>query len=202
VAGPPDQAVKPPELLRALEPVVEALEVLGVPYYVGGSVASSARGIPRASLDVDVVVQLEPQHITALVEHLQETYYLDETRLREAVAARRSFNLIHLETMLKVDVFVSKGRAFDRLAQDRARPEAIEEGRGIFIASAEDIVLAKLEWFRAGAEVSERQWSDVLGVLRTQGDALDVHYLEQWAADLGVKDLLDRALKEVGLSGS
>jgi hypothetical protein len=123
--------------------------------------------------------------------------------MKQAVAARRSFNLIHLETMLKVDVFVSKGRAFDRQAQHRARPEPIGEGRPFVIASAEDVVLAKLEWFRAGGEVSERQWTDVLGVLKTQGVGIDVRYLKRWAPDLGVTDLLDRALKEAGgLSGS
>src|SRR4029077_20383496 len=90
----------------------------------------------------------------------------DDARARRAVAERRSFNLIHLDTMLKIDVFVSKKRPFDVEAQGRARSEPLEEGQGrpFRIASAEDVVLAKLEWYRADNEVSERQWGDVLGV--------------------------------------
>jgi hypothetical protein len=130
-------------------------------------------------------------------------YYVDEGRARAAVESRRSFNLIHLGTMLKVDVFVSKGRPFDRAALDRARPQALEEGpeaRRFSVASAEDTILAKLEWFRAGGEVSERQWSDVVGVLRTAGTTVDQSYLRQWALALGVGDLMERALGEAGIS--
>jgi hypothetical protein len=163
-------AVTPPELLRALIPVAEALESLGVAYYVGGSVASSARGVPRASVDVDVVADLRGEQVQPLAERLRDTYYLDAEQMADAVARRKSFNLIHLETMLKVDVFVSKGRRFDTEVERRAQPEPLDEApgaRSFPVASPEDIVLAKLEWYRAGGEVSERQWGDVLGVLKT-----------------------------------
>src|SRR6185295_2957343 len=117
----------------------------------------------------------------------------------EAVAHRRSFNLIHLDSMFKVDIFVSKGRPFDRSALARAqyRPLGSDpSGRQVRVASAEDTVLGKLEWYRAGGETSERQWSDILGVLRTKREALDYVYLELQADGLGVRDLLDRAVKE------
>jgi hypothetical protein len=188
------------ELLAALSPVVTTLDDLGVRYYIGGSVASSAHGVPRASVDVDVVADLDVAHVTPFVRRLETGYYVDEDRVRAAVAVRRSFNLIHLETMFKVDVFVSKRRPFDREALGRARAESLEESAGsprFLVASPEDTVLAKLEWFRLGGEVSERQWSDLVGVLKIVLPRADLGYLERWAAALGVQDLLERALAEV-----
>jgi hypothetical protein len=187
------------EILAALEPVVQALEALGVRYYVGGSLASSVHGVPRASIDADVVADLQPAHISAFVARLQDAYYVDLGRVQAAVASRRSFNVIHLQTMFKVDVFAAKTRPYDREAMRRAQPESLEDGpeaRRFVVASAEDTVLAKLEWFRAGGEVSERQWADVVGVMKTAWGRLDEVYLRQWAAAVGVDDLFDRAWKE------
>ena len=110
------------DLVAALQPVADAFDALGVRYYLGGSVASSAHGIARASLDADVVAALEPEHADALIAHLTPAYYVPVDRLRSAVTARSSFNLIHLATMFKIDVFVSKGRPFDREAAARTRP--------------------------------------------------------------------------------
>jgi hypothetical protein len=187
-----------PDLVAALRPVAEALDRLGVPYYVGGSVASSAHGIARASLDADVVAALAPEHIDRLIDRLAPRYYIRVDRLRAAAATRASCNLIHLEAMVKIDLFVSKDRPFDREAAARARPQAIDDAPGsprFLIASAEDTVLAKLEWFRQGGETSERQWWDVVGVLRVTATA-DQAYLRRWAAALGVSDLLERALAD------
>ena len=112
---------------------------------------------------------------------------------RDAIARRASFNVIHLETMVKVDVFVSRDRPFDRRALDRARPAALEGGRELPVSSAEDTILAKLEWYRRGGEVSERQWTDVAGILRA-GGTLDEAYLRHGALELGIADLLEREL--------
>jgi hypothetical protein len=187
--------VTAPDLLVALAPVLEVLRRLGVRHFVGGSVASSAHGVPRASIDADVVAELGPAHAAPLVAALRAGYYVSEERVRDAIGRRASFNVIHLETMVKVDVFVSRDRPFDRRALGRARPAAVEGGGEIPVSSPEDTVLAKLEWFRRGGEVSERQWVDVTGVLRA-GVSLDVAYLRGGAAELGVADLLDRALEE------
>lgn len=187
------------DLHAALAPVVQVFEDLGLAYYVGGSVASSTHGVPRASIDADVVVDLDPAHVGMLVQRLEGAYYIDEGRVRDAVRSRRSFNAIHLETMFKVDVFVSKGRPYDREAMRRARTETLDDLSGTRpyrVASAEDTVLAKLEWFRAGGEVSDRQWGDIVGVLKT-GGGLDGTYLDQWASVLGVADLLARARREL-----
>ena len=183
-------------LAAALLPLVHALESLGVPYYIGGSVASSAHGIPRASLDADVVVALSRGHVDGLVAALGDRYYASREGMLRAVASKRSFQLIHLATMFKLDVFVTKGRPFDASAFERAGSQVFEEGLPrVVVASAEDTVLAKLEWFQAGGRVSERQWSDVIGVIRLCAD-LDVAYLRKWAQELGVPQLLEGALAE------
>jgi len=169
---------------------------LGVRYYVSGSVASSAHGVARASLDADLVADVQPQDIDSLIERLQTTYYVPVDRLRHAVTARSSCNFIHLATMFKIDLFVSKRRPFDDEAAARARPQAIDDSadsRRFPVASAEDTVLAKLEWFRSGGETSERQWWDIVGVLRVAENA-DVGYMRRWAASLDVTALLERAL--------
>jgi hypothetical protein len=187
------------DLLAALEPVLAVLNRLGVRHFVGGSVASSAHGVARASLDVDVVAELAPGHVATLVGALQNAFFVDEGRVRAAVTAGRSFNLIHLATMFKVDVFVSHGRPFDASSFARARVEHLSQdpaATGIPLASAEDVLLAKLEWFRKGGESSERQWEDVKGLLRVGAAALDTAYLRHWATLLGVSDLLDRAFRE------
>ena len=108
--------------------------------------------------------------------------------------------MIHLATMFKVDVFIPKGRPFDRQQLDRRQPWIADSdsGRMIYVATPEDTVLAKLAWYRLGDEISDRQWRDILGVLAVQGDRLDFAYMRQWAATLDVSDLLERALGETG----
>ena len=187
------------DLVAALRPVAEAFDALGVRYFLAGSVASSAHGVARASLDADVVAELDPSKVDRLAHQLEGAYYVSVDQMRTAAADRRSFNLIHLATMFKIDVFVSKGRPFDRSAAERARRHAIGERSDcqFFVASAEDTILAKLEWFRLGGETSERQWWDIVGVLRV-GAGTDRAYLRRWAEALGVSDLLDRAWSDAG----
>jgi len=186
------------DLLSALIPVVDALERLGVAYQIGGSVASSVYGVPRATMDIDLVADLRPEHVQPLVALLQEQYYVNPEAIHEALHRRSSFNLIHLETMVKVDVFVLRDRPYDQEAFRRTRRDTLAEewGREFCLSSPEDVILNKLAWFRMGGEVSERQWNDVIGVLRVQANALDVPYLRHWAAVLGLADLLERAFRE------
>jgi hypothetical protein len=192
------------DLAAAIWPVAAALEALRVSYYLTGSVASSAHGVARATVDADIVAALEHGHIAPLVDRLEPDYYIPVNRLNWAVAARSSCNLVHLATMFKIDIFVSKDRPFDREAAARARPDAIDDTANapiVPIASAEDTILAKLEWFRRGGEVSERQWWDVVGVLKIRHDA-DRAYLRRWAASLGVADLLERVFTDVDVPGA
>lgn len=191
--------MSPADILAAVIPVVEALERLGARYHVGGSVASSALGVARATLDVDLVADLSPGRIGPFVAALEADYYVDEGAVREAVRRRTSFNLIHLATMVKIDVFALKTRPYDLEAFSRMRAGTLGEGpdaRELFLASAEDTILNKLEWYEAGGRVADRQWRDVLGVIKVQAAALDRDYLARWAGEIGVRELLERAFAE------
>jgi hypothetical protein len=188
------------QILAAITPVVEALEQLGVPYHIGGSVASSIYGILRATIDVDLVADLRLEQVRPLVKQLEAAYYIDEDMIRDAIRHRSSFAVIHLDTMLKVDIFIPKSRLFDQEELRRVQQEVLAEGTRPFnVASPEGTILNKLEWYRMGGEVSDRQWNDILGVLKVQGTHLDMAYLQRWSASLNVTDLLERALVDAGL---
>jgi hypothetical protein len=178
--------------------VTDLLERLGICYLIGGSLASSLHGVFRASVDADLVADLGPEHVIPLSVGLGDRFYHDRTAMRRAIELRRSFNVIHLDSMFKIDVFVPKGRPFDesQLARREAHQISSDPNRSAFFASAEDTLLAKLDWYRAGGEVSEQQWRDVLGILEVQSDKLDLRYLRSMAASLQVNDLLERALSE------
>ena len=187
------------ELVKSLLPVVDQLDRLGVRYCIGGSVASSIHGAARSTLDVDLGAELDEAAALRLVASLQNEFYVSKQAVVEAVRRRSCFNLIHLATSFKVDIFVSKGRPFDRSVQDRAVRDQIGEG-GLLaapIATAEDIILLKLEWYRLGDEASERQWNDLTAVAKLQAGQLEHGYLRYWAKELGVADLAERLLSEV-----
>jgi hypothetical protein len=184
--------------------VVEALEALDVPYLIGGSLASAVHGVVRTTLDVDLVADLRPEHAARFVQTLGDAFYADLDVIHDAIRRRSSFNLIHLETMFKVDVFIPKQRPFDQVQLTRRAEHVVatDPERTAYVASAEDIVLAKLEWYRMGGKVSDRQWRDVLGVLKVQEGRLDLAYLRRWATELDVADLLERALSEAEQTGT
>ena len=186
------------EILEITFHVVETFDRLGIPYLVGGSLASSLHGIPRATQDVDLVVRMTHRHVAGLVVVLRPAFYLDESAIHDAVEQHASFNLIHLRTLLKADVFVGKDDEASRAQMERRQTYEIgtEPRRALVVASAEDVVAQKLYWFRLGDEVSDRQWSDAIGVLRVGGAGLDLDYLRRAATLLGVEDLLSRALDE------
>lgn len=191
--------MKKPDILAALDPVVNAFKKIGVSYYLGGSVASSAYGIARATLDVDLVADLSVQHVNSLTEMLKSDYYIDKEMILDAIKRHSSFNLIHLEIMLKVDIFIIKDRPYDGVAFQRKRKDTLDEEQGaaeFYFASPEDIILNKLEWFQMGGKISERQWHDVLGIMKVQRELMDKEYLRRWAAELGISDLLEQAFRD------
>jgi hypothetical protein len=190
------------ELLSAVALVVAAFDALGVDYLVGGSVASSVFGEPRQTLDADVVARLFGRHAEPLVARLGSEFYADLPAIYSAIQTQGCFNLIHLDTMTKVDVFAHWRDPFSQSQFARRQKKSVGQSAPLelFFASAEDTVLAKLDWYRKGGGVSDRQWRDVMGVLKVQAGALDLNYLARWARDLGVADLLLRALDEAGLA--
>lgn len=172
---------------------------LGIRYLVGGSLASSLYGIPRATQDVDLVADLKLSHVDTVTAALGGDFYVDADMIRDAVRRRASFNVVHLATMFKADVFLLRGDSWSREEMRRARPEQLDmpEGRvAIRFASPEDTLLHKLVWYKLGNQISDRQWGDVLGVLRVQGELLDRFYLERWADLLDVAELLHRAMEQ------
>jgi len=186
------------EALRATFAVVRALEEVGLAYCVGGSLASSLHGIPRSTQDSDLVVDLPPDRVPDLLEALGDRFYADEDRARLAVSRGSGFNVIHLETMFKVDLFVLGDDPLARSEMSRRTKHRIgeREEESLYVASAEDTVLQKLLWYRLGRNVSDRQWRDVIGVLQVQSDGIDREYLEQWAARLELVELLEEAVVE------
>ena len=189
-----------PEQIAVTMIVVDALEDLSVPYAIGGSFASALHGVMRATMDVDLVADLQQEDVAPFVQALGDAFYADAEMMRGAINQHRSFNLIHLDTMFKVDVFVARPRDFDRaqLARRELYLLSEEPERWAYVASAEDTILAKLEWYRLGGEISDRQWRDALGVLKVHRERLDGAYMRHMAVELDVVDLLDRALEESG----
>src|SRR5436309_2757805 len=191
------------ELLEAVGRVVAAFDALGVEYLVGGSIASSVFGEPRQTVDADLLARLFGRHAKPLVERLSDEFYADLPAVLAAVENQSCFNLIHLHTATKVDVFVRWRDTFGQSQLARRQRKSVGQASQLelYFASPEDTVLAKLEWYRKGDCVSDQQWRDLLGVLKVQAGALDRAYLADWAQKLGVADLLKRALGQAGSPG-
>ncbi len=183
--------------MSPLKQFVEVLDRLGIPYVIGGSHASSARGTDyRYTQDVDIVAAIRQAQVDGLATALGRDWYADPAQMRDAIARGRAFNLIHIRSAEKFDVFPAAGE-FERSQLQRATPEAVQfAGDPVVcrVASAEDILLAKLRWYRDGGQTSERQWRDIAGIVAAN-PRLDLAYLERWAATLGVSELLSKALK-------
>jgi hypothetical protein len=183
------------DLVSALRTIRGTFDALQIRYFVGGSVASSFHGAMRSTMDVDIVADLSMEHVQPVLSSVAKEYYVSEPAIRDAIRRRSSFNLIHLRTSFKIDIFIGRGRRFDESSFARAsirRLGTAENGIDVPIASVEDILLAKLDWYLAGHEVSERQWDDVSRLVRLNRESLDWSYLESAATEIRVSDLLER----------
>lgn len=184
-------------VLQATRLVADVLEKLGVCYAVCGSLASSAHGMVRTTMDADLIADLRQEHVSMFVDLLKDTFYIDDEMIHSAIKHQRSFNIIHLESMFKVDIFTPKPRLFDQNQLSRRQETLLgEEQLSLFILSPEDIILAKLEWYLLGGEISDQQWRDILGVLIIKQDQLDHQYLQQMADQMDTADLLEKAWQE------
>ena len=187
------------DLAVALTPLIDVLERLGVAWYVGGSVASTVHGRFRATNAVDLVANPREEHASPLRAVLEPEHYIDEESIRDAAWHESSFNLVHYGTGLKIDVFIAADTEYEAGVRARRVSEPIGAGanaRRLWVASAEDTILAKLAWYRRGGGASQRQWRDVQGVIELRGRELDVGYLRRWAPVLGVGELLEEALMD------
>jgi hypothetical protein len=193
--------IPPEEALKVILEVTRVLEDLEVPYAVGGSLASSMHGIPRSTQDGDLLADLRVEQVQSFVAAVTASFYVSQERVFQAVRRRSSFNLIHLKTAMKVDVFVLKPEplSLQEMLRRQNLPVPGEPETRLQVVTAEDIVLQKLLWYQTGNRVSEQQWNDVLGVLKVQRAELDFNYLKEWAEQIGVKDLLQQAYLDAGI---
>lgn len=186
--------------LEVLLHVAQVLDELNIAYLVVGSVASSLLGFSRATNDVDIVADIRSDQALQLCAALKDAFYIDEQAVQRAILNRRSFNAIHFDSLLKVDVYLPSADEFSQQQIKRRRPEMLlpNSSQAVYFATPEDTILAKLRWYRQGGEVSERQLTDVAGIVKVQGQKLDLSYLRDWAARLNILDLLEKVLNEVG----
>lgn len=185
--------------LSVLSQVTAILEQEGVCYVLVGSFASSIHGMYRSTADIDILADIKADQVRPLFEALRHSFYVDEQAMREAVAQRRSFNAIHFDSVFKVDFFIPKSEEFAAVQLDRRELRRVSPGsnESVYVASAEDTILAKLHWYRAGNQTSNNQWNDVIGILGTSKHRLDFQYLRFWSEKLGLTDLLEKAIGNV-----
>ena len=178
--------------------VGELLERIDVPWVIGGSVAGSLIGEPRSTLDIDMAIRLTMAQAEPLVRTVEEEFYVSLDMVRSAVEHSSSFNLLHFASAMKVDLFVlGTGELDTRQMDRRQRIQAGEDSPvAVWTTAPDDLVLRKLTWFRAGGEISDRQWRDVVGILTTQGERIDRGSLQKVAEQIGVGDLLAQALRD------
>lgn len=190
-----------PEPIAVASHIAGDLTRIGVAYVIGGSFASSVHGEPRSTNDIDMVADLRQSDVDAFIDAIGAEYYISREAVVDAVREGGAFNVIHMPTAVKVDIFVAGGDPFDHERLQRRTPVSVSSDPDpviLFVDTAEDTILRKLEWYRRGGETSERQWRDVIGVVDAQSSRLDRIYLREWAARLGVSDLTERLLRRQG----
>lgn len=190
------------EPLQIVQQLAREFERLDIRYLVGGSLASSLHGFSRATHDVDhLVADITYEHIPLLVKTLESEFYIDAEMIREAIQHQSSFNVIHLSTNFKADIFILKPDIASQEEMARREPYLISDvpEQTLFLASAEDVIVHKLYWYQLSEGVSKRQWNDVLGVIQVQQEQLDRSYLKRAAQQRGVTGLLEKALREADI---
>lgn len=189
--------------ISVLSLVTNLFEALQIRYVLVGSFASSLHGLYRATADIDILADIRSEHVEQLHTALQEAFYVDDIAMRRAIARGGSFNAIHLESAFKVDVFVASRDEFaeEQLNRRLLRRLSADQSNEVYVATAEDTILAKLRWYRMGDESSNNQWKDILGILGLLGNELDKDYLGAWSERLGISYLLQRAMDEVKSQG-
>ena len=188
----------PSEIARILHPIFGSLDI---PYYITGGVCAIAYGDPRTTRDLNIVVEVERSQIMPLVTRLEaEGFYCPPGAVSDIQSGRaRTLSVTHMQLVLDADIVLNANTEFDRSKMERRRLEAIglNEAEQFWLASPEDVILAKLLWGRQSQ--SEKQWRDVLGVLKVQGESLDFAYLTEWATRLDLTELVQGAIAAAGL---
>ena len=188
----------PDDAWSEVRKAVRLLERMQLPYVLGGSLASSVQGAPRTTNDADIMVSPFPGREPEFASEYGDGYYVSLPAIIDANRRRSSFNIINTLTGFKVDFFVQKSRPFDTSAMSRRQSRFVPEGatESTAVLSVEDAILTKLEWYRLGGEVSDRQWRDVIEMLEAQWNRVDRDYLGKWAKEIHVDDLAALALQQ------
>ena len=183
---------------KVLSLVASLLEQQQITYVLVGSLASSMHGMYRSTADIDIVADVHSDQVIPLLAALHQNFYVDEHAVREAIDRRQSFNAIHFDSVLKVDIFIPKSDEFSRKQIERRELKKLapDVEQMVYVATAEDTVLAKLRGYESGGRVSTTQWNDVLGIIGGSPSKLDLAYLHEWAQKLDITELLDRAFRE------
>lgn len=178
--------------------ITAALDQTGIPYMLSGSFASAYYGAPRSTQDIDLVVEVTPAQLRAFVQDLSSgDYYVDLDAALEAQRRQSLFNVIDLATGWKIDLIIRKSRAFSQ--EEFRRRQMIDlQGLALFVASAEDVIISKLEWSKLAQ--SHRQIEDVTGILRMRWESLDHSYLERWIRELGLMTEWGDARRAAGIA--
>jgi hypothetical protein len=188
------------EINEAIRTLINVFTKLEIEYFIGGSVASSLYGIARTTLDADIVAKIDKNIVKELENSLKNEYYIDTDMILDAIDHGSSFNLIHLSTMIKIDIFIYQDTQYNNETFLRKNLDSFpEEEDAIYFCSPEDIVLSKLNWYKQGNMISERQWNDILGVMKVRHNILDLNYLRKWALHLDLDKLLIKALQDAGI---
>lgn len=188
------------ELGEAFEELLSVFDRLEIRFLVGGSVASATHAFPRFTQDIDIVADISTDSLDAFCDAIEPRFYVDRETVRRSVAGGRAFNIIHSRLAYKFDIFPAANNPFAQAELGRSRYATTRvtglEGIAFPVASPEDIILSKLNWYRRGGESSQRQWNDILDVLQVCRPNLNMKYLNDWSVELGVNDLLAVALAQ------
>ncbi|MCU1328140.1 MAG: hypothetical protein JWN34_3510 [Bryobacterales bacterium] len=181
----------------AFDPLRAALEKAGIRYAVGGSWASTFYGEPRFTNDVDILAEFTVENVAGFLKGLPDAFFADADEAQVAIRAGRPFNVIYMPMAFKFDFFPAGAFALGVQELDRAvfLNESGLSGSPVPFVTPEDILIAKLDWYRAAGEVSEVQWRDIRGIVVGTGGRLDHEYLRRSAETLGIRDLLERAVR-------
>ncbi len=191
-----------PDILRALISITEIFEKLNISYYIGGSLASAVYGMQQLVQDIDIVVELLPAQIPQLVRLLQTDYYIDQQDIYIAIQDNKKITIMHLNTFLLIDIIVPYSSLFEEEVKSRIKRQILDEKiHPLPLSSPEDIILIKLFHHGKNSFFPDDQWNDILGVCKVQEPALDLIYLEKWAAHLHITHLLEQAYIDSGIKG-
>lgn len=200
-----DWSLQPIDLLTVMLPALQAFDEQNLFWYLGGSIASSLHGMQQMAQDIDLVVDLRFQNLSSLLPRLKQYYIFDDDALQEAVSQRTACSLIHLDTLMKVDLIMTKQGTFDTALQPRITSYSLDErSPSLRLASAVEMILVKLRRYsqdllsRTDGMRDDAEWNDIVGMLKIQGPTLERDFLEVWARNLKIAEMLRQALVDAG----